>query len=91
MFFTIAQLKAATARLAEAKLTGAHACSQPRLDADGAGVRTVEGVRRRDQSFSMSQQVPLGEHGTDFLQIDPISGEIRCGACAGELDAAPKG
>jgi len=30
---------------------------------------------------------PHGPHGTSYIQINPETGEIRCGACAGDLDS----
>lgn len=75
MYCSHAQLKAALAALDRARLT--VRCQEPRRDADGhTGFESTGGAR-----------VPYGEHGGDFLEVDPVTGAVRCGACAGTLDA----
>lgn len=87
MFLSHAQLKAAGAQLFEARKAGTHHCAAPRLDAQGSPTKTVERPKRRDGRQAAPIEIAHGAHDGDFLQINPQTGEIRCGACAGDLDA----
>lgn len=87
MYLSHAQLKAAAAQLFEARKAGTHHCHAPRVDAKGSPVKTVVRPKRRDGRQADPIEIPHGTHDGDFLQINPQTGEIRCGACAGDLDA----
>lgn len=73
MFYTATQIKAASLALDEARRT--FNCPAPRVDADGKA------------AHAHNPSLPYGEHGAAFLQVDPATLEVRCGACAGEMDA----
>jgi hypothetical protein len=90
MFLSHEQLKQALAALHEARRQGRHTCGEPRVDAQGRGERPVQPPKRRDGRQATAFTLDYGAHGADFLQVDPVTGEIRCGACAGELDATVK-
>jgi hypothetical protein len=71
MFFTADQLKTALRALDDARRT--FDCDEPRRDVDG-GEQSENGVS-------------YGTHGAAYLQVDPESAKVRCGACAGDLEA----
>jgi hypothetical protein len=71
MFYTLEQIKAASTALDAARQS--FDCTEPRRDVDGAD-ESVSGVK-------------YGTHGAAYLQVDPETGKIRCGACAGDLAA----
>lgn len=71
MFLTQTQLLQALEGLDDARLT--FSCPESRRDRDG--------------NDKTNNQVAYGPHGDAFMQIDPDTGETRCGACAGDLDA----
>lgn len=74
MFLTLDQLKKGLVALDVAKRT--FHCDVARVDETGAEGFTVGDVT-----------VPYGKHDADFLQVDPSTGQVRCGACAGEMSA----
>ena len=74
-FYALSQLKTALAAIHAA--TGVFHCEQPRLDKSGSST----------WASHTGAAIPYGPHGVGFLQIDPATSEVRCGACAGELDA----
>lgn len=55
---------------------GTFDCPASRKDANG------------NQTFG--EKVAYGTHGAAFLQIDPETNTVRCGACAGEMDATAR-
>lgn len=71
MYYTLTQIKEASRALDDSRRT--FDCQAPRRDAD-----------KQEQS---SAGVPYGTHGSAFVQVDPATGAVRCGACAGALDA----
>jgi hypothetical protein len=87
MKYTRQQLLDATVQLEAATSQKTHVCSELRIDEGGKSTRQL---RVRRDTF---EEVPYGEHGSDFLVIDPETFEIECGACAGyeAADATVKG
>ncbi len=74
-FFTQTQLKKSLKALDVARQT--FHCTVPRKDAEG-------------NTHFNDNQVAYGRHDSAFIQVNPETGEIRCGACAGELDSTTK-
>jgi hypothetical protein len=70
-YLTADQVKALSLALGDARRS--FDCQVPRLDATGAK--------------NSPRGVAYGTHGAAFVQVDAESGAIRCGACAGEMDA----
>lgn len=83
MHLTTTQLKAALAALDATRRAGEF-CLAPRLDTHGQDHR--EHVRVKN-GIATRSIVSYGTHGSAFLQLDPQTLQVRCGACAGELDA----
>jgi hypothetical protein len=81
MYFTQTQLKKATTALSEARQT--DLCHEPRRDANGSATW---------RNTAKDLDVPYGEHGSAFLEIDPETLDVRCGLCAGSTqhEATPK-
>ena len=76
MHLTADQLKALIKILDIARQT--FACEQPRLDAKGSETFQLTGK---------TAPVKYGTHGSGYLQVDLDTAAVRCGACAGEIDA----
>lgn len=89
MFLTKQQLKAAISQLDEARRhpDKIHHCAVPRVGSDGSTARLVVRPPKRTGEKLASFTIPHGAHDADFLQVDPVTGDIRCGACAGEVEA----
>ncbi len=89
MFLTKAQVKAASRALDLARQhpERRHHCAAPRTDPHGQTSRTITATARRNGSRRPPITLTHGAHDADFLQVDPETLEIRCGACAGDLDA----
>jgi hypothetical protein len=76
MYFTATELRESTKALHEASRT--LDCAVPRTDKDG----------KTERSKSEGKPpVPYGTHGAAFIEIDPETKNVRCGACAGTQDA----
>ena len=91
MFLSKAQVKASIEALDAARRDPALACQVPRTNAAGETHWTLEKpYAKRPEHRRRRVTLPYGTHGHDYLQIDPISLTVRCGACAGELDATVK-
>jgi hypothetical protein len=78
MFLTREQLLAALTELDDKRRT--LYCEAKLRDAEGSVSWTSKGKTRVHKH-------PYGVHGRSFLQVDHDTLEIRCGACAGELNA----
>lgn len=61
-------------------------CAAPRLDVTGSPARIVEKPQAKNPEHR-KMKIPYGAHGADFMEIDPETLSVRCGACAGTLDA----
>lgn len=77
-FFTQDELKEALRVLHDSKRT--FECSAARVDTDG----------KETFGIDTNKQVTYGTHGSAFAQINPETLELRCGACAGDLNATVK-
>lgn len=85
MFATRDVLLNRVSALEDSVRTGSNFCLAPRKNQHG---RTSRKLNRNARSIDIrDQEVSYGVHGTDYLQIDVVTGKIRCGACAKELDA----
>jgi len=88
MFLTLTQLKDAL-RIYQ-KATRDFNCKVSRTDIEGRTERMKKAPPFRAGGPGSQKPCPYGPHGAAFVQVDPITHEIRCGACAGELDATVK-
>ncbi|MGH9885341.1 MAG: hypothetical protein ACREBE_07420 [bacterium] len=75
MFLTHTQIRAALNAIEDAERT--FDCDVARADVDG------------NETFGPGK-VLYGTHGGAFLQVDPETGEVRCGACEGGMDATAR-
>ena len=82
MNYTVDQLRVALTTL-EAERRHVR-CKTPRVDEQGHSRRPLQ-VRK-----GVTEDVPYGGHGYAYLQIDPDTLKVRCGACAGDVDATVK-
>lgn len=46
------------------------------------GHRYPDGTTLEERDGQRGVWVPIGEHGTDYLAIDPETGDVCCGLCA---------
>ncbi len=60
-------------------------CNKPRMDSRGSLSKVIRKVPRNKSPYEI--EIPYGIHGSDYLEIDPETLEIRCGACAGTIDS----
>jgi hypothetical protein len=83
-FYTREELLAALQAIEGMRARRDGVCHESRCDSNGRSARPLQVARGR------IADVAYGEHGTDYLAVDPRSGEVRCGACHGDADATVK-
>lgn len=75
-------------KLAAARKDPAKRCAKPRTDEHGETHYNVDKPKSKSPlARDTGVDAAYGPHGVSFLAIDPDTGEVKCGACEGQIDA----